>query len=277
MYEAVIDSLNVPAVWLLDQIGVDKGVRYSKTSGIPLTDEDWQLGLALGGLQEGVSPLQMAQAYSAFANNGIVVDAHAIRRVETADGEVLGKWYKKSVRVSQPTVSQHITYMLRGVVQEGTGRKAQIPGRPTAGKTGTTQLPDGRDGAKDNWFVGYTPELVGAVWVGYDKTDSEHFLTTSSGSTAAPIFRELMSGALQGRPVKQFDLSEVKWKTPPKIDRTPPEEESKEKEEEKKKDDEKGNLGDDLKKGWEREREKIENRWKKKKEEWEEKWKEWRN
>ncbi|MGF7086259.1 penicillin-binding protein 2A [Kroppenstedtia sanguinis] len=277
MYEAVIDSLNVPAVWLLDQIGVDKGIRYSKTSGIPLTDEDRQLGLALGGLQEGASPLQMAQAYSAFANNGIVVDAHAIRRVETADGEVLGKWYKKSVRVSQPTVSQHITYMLRGVVQEGTGRKAQIPGRPTAGKTGTTQLPDGRDGAKDNWFVGYTPELVGAVWVGYDKTDSEHFLTTSSGSTAAPIFRELMSGALQGRPVKQFDLSEVKWKTPPKIDRTPPEEESKEKEEEKKKDDEKGNLGDDLKKGWEREREKIENRWKKKKEEWEEKWKEWRN
>ncbi|EGK12050.1 penicillin-binding protein 2A [Desmospora sp. 8437] len=277
MYEAVIDSLNVPAVWLLDQIGVDKGYRYAKTSGLSLTDEDRQLGLALGGLREGVSPLQMAQAYSAFANDGIVVDAHAIRRVETVDGEVLGKWYKKSVRVSQPAVSQQITYLLRGAVQEGTGRKAQIPGRPTAGKTGTTQLPDGRDGAKDNWFVGYTPELVGAVWIGYDKTDAEHFLTTSSGSTAAPVFRELMSGALQGHPVKEFDLSQVKWKTPPKIDRTPPEEERKEKEEEKEKGEEKGKLRDKLKKEWDKGREKIENRLKKKKEEWEEKWKEWKS
>lgn len=277
MYEAVIDSLNVPAVWLLDQIGVDKGYRYAKTSGIALTDDDRQLALALGGLQEGVSPLQMAQAYSAFANNGIVVDAHAIRRVETVDGEVLGKWYKKSVRVSQPVVAQQITYMLRGVVQEGTGRKAQIPGRPTAGKTGTTQLPDGRDGAKDNWFVGYTPELVGAVWIGYDKTDANHYLTTSSGSTAAPVFRELMTGALRGRPVKEFDLSSVKWKTPPKIDRTPPEEERKEKDEGKEEDRERGKLGDQLKKEWEKRKEKIENELKKKRKEWEEKWNEWKN
>lgn len=277
MYEAVIDSLNVPTVWLLDQIGVDKGYRYAKTSGIALTDDDRQLALALGGLQEGVSPLQMAQAYSAFANNGIVVDAHAIRRVETVDGEVLGKWYKKSVRVSQPVVAQQITYMLRGVVQEGTGRKAQIPGRPTAGKTGTTQLPDGRDGAKDNWFVGYTPELVGAVWIGYDKTDANHYLTTSSGSTAAPVFRELMTGALRGRPVKEFDLSSVKWKTPPKIDRTPPEEERKEKDEGKEEDRERGKLGDQLKKEWEKRKEKIENELKKKRKEWEEKWNEWKN
>ncbi len=92
-----------------------------------------------------------------------MVDAHTIRRVETAEGDTLGKWYKKSVRVTQPEVAQQITYMLRGAVQEGTGRKAQVPGRPTAGKTGTTQLTGGeREGAKDNWFVGYTPQPGGS-------------------------------------------------------------------------------------------------------------------
>ncbi|PTX58258.1 penicillin-binding protein 2A [Melghirimyces profundicolus] len=265
MYEAVVDSLNVPAVWLLDQIGVEKGYRFSKSLGIPLTKEDRQLGLALGGLNEGVSPLQMAQAYSAFANNGIMVDAHTIRRVETADGKLLGKWYKKSVRVTQPKVAQHITYMLKGVVREGTGKNALIPGHPTAGKTGTTQLPGGGDGAKDVWFVGYTPNLVGAVWIGYDKTDSEHYLNASSGSTAAPVFRELMTGALRGQPAGKFDLSTVKWKEPPRVER--------EKEKNEKKD---GNLREKLKKEWEKKKDKWEKELKKKREKWKKKMEEWK-
>lgn len=267
MYEAVVDSLNVPAVWLLDQIGVDRGVEAVKRFGIPLDEKDRQLGLALGGMNEGTSPLHMAQAYSAFPNQGVMVEAHAIRRIEKPDGELVAQWYKKSVRVTSKEVAQKITYMLKGVVDEGTGTVARIPGRPTAGKTGTTQLPGGGSGSKDNWFVGYTPQLVGAVWLGYDKTDANHYLTTSGSQTATRIFREMMTASLQGEPVKAFDLSLVRWKTPPKVERGPekgPEEKKQIKPEEK------------WKKELEKRRKELEKEIRKYQKGWKERFNEWR-
>ncbi|MFC4076876.1 transglycosylase domain-containing protein [Salinithrix halophila] len=264
MYEALIESKNVPAVWLLEQIGVEKGYRFAKAAGIPLTDEDHRLSLALGGLTEGTSPLAMAQAYSAFPNDGLMVDAHAIRKVENVDGEPVAHWYKKTTRLMKPKTAQHITYLLQGAVREGTGKNAAIPGRPTAGKTGTTQLPDSdRKGSKDHWFVGYTPELVGAVWIGYDKTDAQHFLTSSSGQTAARVFRQMMAGALAGKPVHNFNLSTVKWKTPPRVHR-----EEKPKKEQK-------NLRKKLEKEWKKRKKHWEKQWKKQKKEWEKRWKKW--
>jgi penicillin-binding protein 2A len=263
MYEAVIHSANIPAVWLLDRIGVEQGANAVERFGIPLKQEDKSLGLALGGMNQGTSPLQMAQAYSVFPNNGVMADAHTIKRIENVDGENMGKWYKKSIRVTSRKVAQHITYMLRGVVQEGTGRQAQLPGRPTAGKTGTTQVPGQASGAKDNWFVGYTPQLVGAVWLGYDKTDARHYLTTSSGSTAGPIFREIMSEALKGQPVKAFDLSMVKYKKPPKV------------EEEKKKEKESDKLRKELEKEWNKRKKRLKDALKKKAKEWREKLEQW--
>lgn len=90
-----------------------------------------------------------------------------------------------------------------------------------AGKTGTTQMPGMNEGNKDNWFVGYTPQLVGAVWLGYDKTDAHHFLRTAAGDSAAIIFREMMSRALQDQPAKAFRLDTIHLSKPPKIDRSP--------------------------------------------------------
>jgi penicillin-binding protein 2A len=267
MYEAVVDSLNVPTVWLLDQIGVDRGVEAVKRFGVPLDEKDRQLGLALGGLNEGTSPLHMAQAYGAFANQGVMVEAHAIRRIEKPDGELVAQWYKKSVRVTSKEVAQKITYMLKGVVDEGTGTQARIPGRPTAGKTGTTQLPGGGNGAKDNWFVGYTPQLVGAVWLGYDKTDANHYLTTSSSQTATRIFREMMTAALKGEPVKSFDLSLVRWKTPPRVERET---------EEKKEERERKELREKWQKELEKRRKKLEKEIEKRQKEWEKRLEEWR-
>jgi penicillin-binding protein 2A len=265
MYEAVVDSLNVPAVWLLDQIGVDRGMETVRRFGIPLDEKERQLGLALGGLNGGTSPLQLAQAYSAFANRGVMVEAHAIRRIEKPDGELVAQWYKKSVRVTSEEVAQKITYMLKGVVDEGTGTAARIPGRPTAGKTGTTQLPGGGDGAKDNWFVGYTPQLVGAVWLGYDKTDGNHYLTTTSGQTAARIFREMMAASLKGEPVQTFDLSMVPWKTPPKVKRETERREEKREE-----------MGKKWQKELEKRRKELEKEIKKRQKEWEKRLEEWR-
>ena len=162
MYEAVIDSLNVPAVWLLDQIGVDKGYRYAKTSGIALTDDDRQLALALGGLQEGVSPLQMAQAYSAFANNGIVVDAHAI-----------GGWRRWTERcwvngIRNPFASPNLSSLSRSPIccggwckREPVGRHrfrvVPLPGRqvpPSYLTDGTEPRITGLSAIPRNWWSG---------------------------------------------------------------------------------------------------------------------------
>jgi penicillin-binding protein 2A len=211
MYEAVIHSLNVPAVWLLDQIGLEKGIDALQRFGIPLEKEDHYLGIALGGMKRGVSPLQMAEAYSVFLNDGVRKDAHIITKIIDQNGNEIAKWKQHDVRVTSKEVAQKITFMLEGVVKEGTGKLARIPGRALAGKTGSTQFPiEGVNGVKDQWMVGYTPQLVGAVWLGYDHTDKRHYLQTTSSQTAAVIFKEIMEKALEGTPAKSFAYPALK-------------------------------------------------------------------
>lgn len=207
LYEALIHSYNVPAVKLLNEIGIDQGIDASSRFGIPLKAEDRTLGLALGGTHTGVSPLDMAEAYGAFANDGIRMDSHAIIRIETADGTVLAaRQEEQGNRVTTSEIARSMTNMLQGVVEVGSGKAAAIEGRDVAGKTGTTQMPGVSGyGAMDNWFVGYTPQLVGAVWLGYDEPDAGHYLTTSSYAAAA-VFKELMISALQGQPNIPFPV-----------------------------------------------------------------------
>lgn len=213
MYDAVIHSYNVPPVWLLNKIGLNNGVNAVERFGIPLEEKDQSLGLALGGIQKGTSPLQMAQAFSTFPNNGEMIEAHSILKIEDANGEVLGKWHKKVTQVTNPEVAQKMTYMLKGVVKEGTGVKAQVNNWDIAGKTGTTELPFvSNGGAKDHWFVGYTTQLVGAVWLGYDKTDSKHYLSGSSSGTATVIFKQILSQLENEETPKPFNLSMIEKK-----------------------------------------------------------------
>ncbi|MDW0109804.1 transglycosylase domain-containing protein [Sporosarcina aquimarina] len=208
MYEALANSYNVPPVWLLNQMGVQEGVSAVERFGISLTKKDYTLGLALGGMDKGTSPLRMAQAFSAFANDGVMEEAHAITEIKDSEGNVLGKWHGESVQVTDVEVAEQMTHMLQGVVEEGTGKKAQIPGIDVAGKTGTTQLPfEGANGSKDHWFVGYTPDIAGAVWLGYDHTDADHYLTSTSSLTAAPIFAQVVSQSASELSTKNFDLS----------------------------------------------------------------------
>ncbi|MFC5648845.1 transglycosylase domain-containing protein [Paenibacillus solisilvae] len=205
IYDAIVHSYNVPAVKILNEIGIDAGMDASNRFGIELTDADRTLGLALGGLQEGVSPLDMAEAFGVFANDGTRMPAHSIIRIESADGEILAEAAENTgKKTTEPSVARTMTSVLEGVVREGTGEAAALEDRPVAGKTGTTEMPGtGGEGAKDNWFVGYTPQLVGAVWLGYDHTDGNHYLTTTSKAAAA-VFQELMSEALKGEPVIAF-------------------------------------------------------------------------
>ncbi|WP_071394693.1 transglycosylase domain-containing protein [Bacillus tuaregi] len=233
MYNAVIQSYNVPAVWLLDKLGLKYGVNAVERFGIPLQEDDQSLSLALGGMSKGTSPLLMAQAYTAFANDGLMVDAHAIQRIEAANGELLSKWQKNAKRVTDQEVAQKMTYMLRGVVKEGTGTKAKVNHYEIAGKTGTTQLPFEKDGAKDYWFVGYTPSLTGAIWLGYDRTDETHYLTAADSGTAMMLFQKVISMSASELSDKSFDLSLIEKTYNQEWSSMKKEEEKKQKEEEK--------------------------------------------
>nr|WP_210364796.1 penicillin-binding protein 1A [Bacillus sp. REN3] len=211
MYEALRDSLNVPAVWLLDKVGIEKGMESAKSFGISLDPQkDRTLGLSLGGLSHGVSPVKMAEAYSAFANEGERNEAHAITKIVDKEGKIIAEWEGKKNRAVSKETADKMTTMLMEAVEEGTGKGARIEGREVAGKTGSTQVPiEGIKGTKDQWFVGYTPQLVGAVWVGYDKTDKKHYLTTTSSEGAALVFKDFMSGALEGKKAESFNVPPI--------------------------------------------------------------------
>jgi len=205
MNRALIDSLNVPAVWLLNEIGVGKGISYLQKFGIDLASEDRNLAIALGGLSKGTSPLKMAQAYTAFANAGVMSEAHTITKLTNQTIGVERAYEPKQTKVLKPQSAWEVHSMLVRAVQEGTGKAARISGRHVAGKTGTTQsIAGGNDVNKDAWFVGYTPEYVGAVWMGFDPEDKDHLMRQGSSLTAR-MFSKVLAEGLKGVRAHDFE------------------------------------------------------------------------
>ena len=164
--------------------------------------------MALGGLTYGATPLQMANAYAAFANGGKLQDPHSILSItDRAGDEIYGYKAPNAKQVMSDTTAYYVTELMKGVVRKGgTGVNAAVSGRIVAGKTGTTQNPRG-SGNKDIWFVGYTPEWTAAVWYGFDKTDATHHLSSNSGE-AAKMFSAVMSKALSGKKKQSFPVPE---------------------------------------------------------------------
>ncbi|MFC5403703.1 transglycosylase domain-containing protein [Cohnella soli] len=210
MRQAIKESRNVSAVWLLNEIGITKGLGFAQKLGIKLDKADRNLSVALGGLTYGVTPLEMVRAYGAFANGGELQDPHSILSITDSSGKSVYEYNApKKNQVMDEKTAYYVTDLLKGVVQKGgTGVRAAINGRTVVGKTGTTQA--GIPGYKtsknrDVWFVGYTPEWTAAVWFGYDKTDKEHLLKNSSGQAAA-MFSAVMSKALVGVKKQSFPV-----------------------------------------------------------------------
>lgn len=206
MIDAVTVSKNIPAVWLLNEIGIDEGLQFAKDVGIEMAAEDRNLAIALGGLTYGASPLEMAEAYTPFANQGNWTEGFALVKVENASGNALYEHQTVTREVMSAQNAYYMTEMLESVVQSGTGRAARMD-RGVAGKTGTTQV--GLDSVKDPsanrdaWFVGYTTEWTAAIWMGFPRTDENHYLKAKSGTPAA-MFAESMTAALQGREATWF-------------------------------------------------------------------------
>lgn len=217
MPEAIQRSENIPAVWLLNEIGVKTGFDFAQSLGIKMTEGDANLSLALGGMNTGTNTFEMAQAFSAFANGGEFKEAFAIKQIKDSKGKIVYENKgSKGKRVMSASTASQMTDMMRRVVEEGTGKNARIS-RPVAGKTGTTQSGfKGVSSNRDVWFVGYTPELTAAVWMGYDNPDRQHLLKRSS-SISASLWGKVMEKAVQGYEAKSFPSTEP---TPPPVEET---------------------------------------------------------
>ncbi|MGI5902154.1 MAG: transglycosylase domain-containing protein [Desulfitobacteriia bacterium] len=207
MREAVKDSVNVYAVKLLESLGVNKGWEFAKNNlGLKMTEADRVLPLALGTFQ--ISPLEMATAYSSFANGGYKVEPHSVTKVEGPNGKVIFEHKPTRKRIMKETTAYLMNDLLRTVVTSGTGTRARIGNWYICGKTGTTSLDPKkygqRTGNPDAWFAGYSPKYVGVVWMGYDKDeDLRHYLYKVYGSSyPTTIWKKVMTAAHEGLPVQ---------------------------------------------------------------------------
>lgn len=210
MYKALEESLNIPAVWLLNEIGLDNGVNKLKTFGLPVEQEDKNLAIALGGMNKGISPLQLANAFSAFPNGGKRQDSHLITKIVGPTGNIIAEREPETTKVTTKDNADKMTAMLLNVVESGTGKNAHIPDVQIAGKTGSTQLPfTDINGTKDQWMVGYTPNLVAAIWIGYDQTDRQHYLPSTGSGNVVPIFKEIMKSSIPHLQNETFDVVSI--------------------------------------------------------------------
>lgn len=214
--EAMAKSVNTYFVQMISDIGLCPVVNMTNKLGVVQGNGDKipeVPAIALGS--KGLSPLTMATAYAAFADRGMYCTPVAIESITQKVGSE-----QKSLAVPKSTCSRAmsektadtINTVLRGVIDSGTGREAGLTDRESAGKTGTT------DGRKNAWFVGYTPQLAGAVWVGSAKQNVEMTQITIGGvyhdqvygaDTPGPIWKDAMTGALQGQTAESFHLVNI--------------------------------------------------------------------
>ncbi len=202
--DAMISSVNTVFAQLIDEVSIASTAQLANQLGLSRVDPEGAYGpsLALGSAE--TSPLEMASAYGTFAFRGVRHEPIGILRVLDADGQVLiDQQARPGQRIFDANVADSVSDVLQAVVTEGTGGSAAVAGRPVAGKTGTTQS------YWAAWFVGYTPSLSTAVWMGH--TDGLASLynvngvgRVTGGSHPAVAFSDFMSSALSGTPVESF-------------------------------------------------------------------------
>ena len=190
MHDALINSVNIIAIKILMDTGWQPVIDNAKKMGIESKLEPFY-SLALGGLE--VNLLELTSAYTTFAARGVHTPVHGITRVTNQKGEILYQNKPQPTKVFEPGTNAIMTWMMRGVVNEGTATSAQI-GRPVAGKTGTT------DKERDLWFVGFVPQLVTGVWLGNDNNQP----TGNASSTAAYAWSRFMKTAVKDFPPEDF-------------------------------------------------------------------------
>jgi penicillin-binding protein 1A len=200
MPQALKNSVNTAAAQLTIILGPKRVAQMARQMNVKIqraTNGIITESIGLGGLDQGVTPLEMASAYGVFANDGKRIQPYLIDTVQDRNGKVLYEAKGKAERVLDSPVNSAMIDMMRGVVTGGTGTGAALPSWPVAGKTGTTSS------NVDAWFVGYTPVLSTAVWVGHAKGQVQ-MPGMTGGSLPASIWRTYMGKVLDGRKVESF-------------------------------------------------------------------------
>ncbi|HKE55929.1 MAG TPA: PBP1A family penicillin-binding protein [Pyrinomonadaceae bacterium] len=195
MKMALAKSMNIPAVHLLQTVGIQTGAQMVRRFGIKVPMAPY-LPSALGATEVPLD--QMVSAYSAFPNKGIRVEPHLIRKVLDRDGGPLEEWENTTYKVMNQYVALTMVSMMRGVVQFGTATAAGSLGVPLAGKTGTV------NDHTDVWFIGYTPTYVTGVWMGYPGKKKPLGNDMTGGHGALPMFIDFMKTFLKDKPKEEF-------------------------------------------------------------------------
>lgn len=194
-----------------DEESINKMVETLKSIGIStIVEKDdnptWNdmdyAPLTLGGMSYGISPFEMAGAFTAISNGGKYANPYVITKIESNTGEVIYQVDPKEKEVTSPQNAYILTDMLKDVVRRGTGRNASFPGQEVAGKTGTST--DEHNGRKDVWFIGYTPYYTCSVWIGNDKNQKLAFGSTQS----AYLWKQIMKSVHQDLDRKEFEEPE---------------------------------------------------------------------
>lgn len=196
---ALSQSLNVPTMKVFDEVGADKAKEFAEGLGLTFKDDKVLPTDAIGGTGSGYNPLDLAGAYRAFANEGIYNEPYAVSKVEFPDGKTVDLTPESEAAMSDYTAYM-ITDMLKTVMSEGTGKEADIPGLPVAGKTGTTNL-EGKDGSPDSWFSGYTTNYTISIWTGYADTSS---LALPDTKIPHALFKYAMTELSKDKETKDF-------------------------------------------------------------------------
>lgn len=205
MYQALAESLNLPAVATVNALGIDKAFDAGERFGLNMENVDRVLGVALGGGVE-TNPLQMAQAYATFANEGLMPEAHFITRIENASGQVIKSYKNSQKRVIDKSVADKMTSMMLGTFTNGTGISSSPTDYVMAGKTGTTEAAFNSVYTSDQWVIGYTPDVVITHWLGFPTTDENHYLAGSTSNGAAHVFRSMANTILPYTPGSTFTV-----------------------------------------------------------------------
>ena len=188
-------SRNAVTVGLIEKIGLDKTIDFARKAGIT-SPISYDYTTALGS--SAVTPLELTSAYATFASHGIRTEPIIIKSIVDGSGVELESYQPQPVEAINPTTAYLVTSLLKSVVEEGTGRGAQVLGKPLAGKTGTT------NNYVDAWFMGYAPSIVTGVWVGYDNSKASLGDKETGARAALPIWISVMAKALANKPAEDF-------------------------------------------------------------------------
>ena len=216
--QALVNSLNIPAVEVLSNTGIPYAKSFASSLGIPFSAGDNGLSLALGGFESGVTPLDLCTGYTALASMGISHTPAFVTSITDVSGTVLYTAKDEPKRVMSEQTAFIVTDMLSDVVKEGTGKSLYMKDIPLSGKTGTNAFDDKSN--RDVWMAAYNADLCAVVWMGFDKTDSTHSMPagTTGGSYPAKLLKSIIGTYYKGKTAPAYTAPEGVDKV--RLDRT---------------------------------------------------------